>query len=74
MTNTNQLKEIIEKLIEKGYSELTKHPEKYKQYEASNGWGTVEDTIGFFRSIIKAWGWFCKDYPELVGVATFWIE
>ena len=24
--------------IANGYAELTKHPEKYKRYEAENGW------------------------------------
>lgn len=61
--------------IEKGYGELTKHPQKYKQFEASNGWGTVESTMQFFERIISAWNDFAKyEGKDLVDVATFWIE
>ena len=71
--NNGLVKDIIPK-IEKGYSELTKHPTKYRKYEAKNGWGTVESTAAFFKDIIKAWETFRKDYADLVDVTTFWIE
>lgn len=60
--------------IENGLSELVRHREKYKQYEASNGWGTVDGTINFFSSILKAWHDLISWHEELVPVATFWIE
>ena len=60
--------------IQKGYEELAKHPKRFKQYEASNGWGTVESTAAFFRDILDAWAELIKWYEELVSVATFWIE
>lgn len=60
--------------IMKGYQELLANGKKYKQYEAPNGWGTVDGTIRFFKRIIDAWETFCKWYPELIDVATFWIE
>lgn len=60
--------------IQKGFSELAWNPEKYKQYEAKNGWGTVESTAGFFKQILDDWKKFKVWYPELVPVATFWIE
>ena len=60
--------------IEKGYSELAKHPERYKKYEAKNGWGTVESTKGFFERIIQRWEQFSTYDPELSEIATFWIE
>ena len=61
--------------IEKGLHELTAHPEKYKQYEAKNGWGTVESTRGFFEDILKAWRDFKRwEDKDLVDITTFWIE
>lgn len=61
--------------IEMGYNELKYHPEKYKQYEAENGWGTVESTAVFFKDIIRAWNDLNKwEDPEIANVATFWIE
>lgn len=60
--------------IEHGLGELKNHPEKYKKYEAENGWGTVESTIRFFEDIIKAWRNFKKwEDSDLVNVTTFWI-
>ncbi len=60
--------------IEKGLHELERHPLKYKQYEAPNGWGTVESTKGFFRRIIEDWHNLLEEDEELANVATFWIE
>lgn len=61
--------------IEKGYNELTNYPEKYKKYEAKNGWGAVESTICFFGEILKSWR-DLKLYEEqdLLDLVTFWIE
>lgn len=60
--------------IAHGMAELMKYPEKYKQYEAKNGWGTVEGTIGFFSWLLNDWTKFQEEYPELKQVVTFWIE
>lgn len=61
--------------IQKGYSELTKNPLKYKQYEAKNGWGTVETTARFFKEIIESWEHFVRWEGENIwDVTTFWIE
>lgn len=65
--------DVIPKIVD-GYKELLFYPEKYKQYEAKNGWGTVKGTTRFFKQIIDDWECFCSDYPELVPVATFWIS
>ena len=70
--NNGLCKDVIP-AIEKGYFELTNHPQKYKQYEAENGWGTVESTALFFERIIKEWRYFKHYDPELAEVATFWI-
>lgn len=60
--------------IENGLKELELHPEKYKPYEASNGWGTVESTRRFYRTILDAWGKLQREEPDVAKVATFWIE
>ncbi len=60
--------------IARGYVELLTYPEKYRQYEASNGWGTVEGTKQVFSYILDAWGKLKESDPELARVATFWIE
>lgn len=59
--------------VEHGIKELTEHPDKYRKYEAENGWGTVEGTLRFFQRILRDWEDFKASYPELVPVATFWI-
>ena len=71
--NNGFCKDIIP-CIEIGLEELKAHPQKYKKYEASNGWGTVEGTIRFFEDIILSWRNFKKwEDKELVNVTTFWI-
>lgn len=61
--------------IEKGLIELATYPEKYKEFEAPNGWGTVNGTKRFFARILEAWNKFCEwNELELVAVTTFWIE
>lgn len=59
--------------IERGLEELRSYPEKYKPYEAPNGWGTVNSTIEFFERIIKDWKDFKRWNKELAEVAVFWI-
>lgn len=60
--------------IQKGLSELIAHPEKYKQYEAPNGWGTISGTTRFFQQIIQDWNEYTKwEDPEIVAKTTFWI-
>lgn len=71
--NNGLCKDVIPK-IEKGLEELRKNGIKYKKYEAKNGWGTVAGTKRFFATILDDWFTFMDEYPELVDVATFWIE
>lgn len=71
--NNGYCKDVIPH-IERGLAELRNHPEKYKPYEAENGWGTVESTAGFFENILKAWEDFRKwEDEDLVNITTFWI-
>ena len=73
--NNGLCKDVIPKIIH-GYTELTTYPEKYKQYESSNGWGTIEGCKDFFLQIINDWNYFCNDWEtkDLVDVAYFWIH
>lgn len=64
--------DVIPKIIE-GLGELEKYPEKYKEFESPNGYGTVQGTKRFFMQILKDWEMFQTMFPELVTVATFWI-
>lgn len=69
--NNGLAKDIIPS-IQKGLTELTEHPEKYRKYEAPNGWGTVEGCKRFFHEILNAYEELYP--PELKEVVTFWIE
>ena len=71
--NNGRVKEVIP-FIKQGYEELVRNPDKYKKYEAPNGYGTVVGCKRFFREIIRAWHELKEDNPELAGIATFWIE
>ena len=73
--NNGLCKDIIP-YIAKGYAELTQHPEKYKQYESPNGWGTLHGCKQFFLRIMNDWDAFCEDYStrDLVDVTYFFIE
>ena len=71
--NNGHCAEVIPK-IEAGLMELVEHGDKYKQYAAPNGWGTVKGTINFFSKIICAWNELVQEDEELAMAATFWIE
>ena len=61
--------------IEGGMWELVRNPEIYKQYEAKNGWGTVEGTKRFFEEILMEWEYFVEEHGEdVANVTTFWVE
>lgn len=59
--------------IEHGVKELTEHPDKYKNMNQKNRWGTVSSTLLFFQQILHDWERFKSWYPELAPIATFWI-
>ena len=54
-------------ILEAAVNELRTNPDKYKQYEAGNGWGTVETTAGFLNNILKN----CKAYPTAVLIVDY---
>ena len=69
-------KDVIPHIVN-GLAELTKYPEKYKKYEAENGWGTIEGCKNFFLQIINDWNAFCNDpfgYNDLKDVTYFYIS
>ena len=72
--NNGYVKDVLPS-IKKGLYELIENPEKYKPYEAENGWGTVDGTISFFERILKCWDDFRRwEDDEIVNAAVFWIE
>ena len=72
--NNGLVKDVIPS-IANGWRELTMHPEKYKPYEAPDGWGTVKGTRIFFETILADWGRLREVYgDEVANIATFWIE
>lgn len=66
------VKDIIP-AIALGLAELERNRQKYKKYEAPNGWGTINGTIAFFRTILCDWEVLKNESPELAGKVRFWI-
>lgn len=62
--------------IANGLAQLNQYPEIYAQYEAPNGWGTINGCKRFFEQILRDWENFCNDYwtRDLADVTYFWIE
>ena len=73
--NNGLCKDVVPKIAD-GLAELIKYPEKYKKYEAENGWGTIEGCKRFFITIINDWNNFCEDSwtKDLENEAYFWID
>lgn len=73
--NNGLCKDVIPKIAD-GLAELMKYPDKYKQYESPNGWGTIDGCRRFFTDIINDWNNFCEDSwtRDLADVTYFWIS
>lgn len=54
-----QAKQLIEPLTA-GLARLEANPDRYKQFNPENGWGTYEGLVEFVRSYLTA----CMDYPD----------
>ena len=66
--------DIIPK-IRHGLQELTMHPEKYKQYESPNGWGTINGCEEFFTTILTDWDYTVRMVPDdIIPLIRFWID
>jgi len=48
--------------LEKGIKKLRENPEKYKTFNASNGYGNYEDFVRFCDSVLH----WCNKYPDSV--------
>ena len=60
-------------LIQKGYDELNSNPDKYKQYESANGWGTVKGTRSFYYDCLMLIEEMKCSYPELGDIALVYV-
>lgn len=49
---------ILNKMID----EFTKHPDKYKQYEPANGWGSLQTCLTFLHKLKSK----CEEYPVAI--------
>jgi hypothetical protein len=57
--NINTAGDLIIPLRE-GLKELENNPDKYRKFDAENGWGTYPDLVTFVQSYLDACDW----YPE----------
>lgn len=57
--NATQAKHIT-KALEEGLVELVSSPDKYKEYNPDNGWGTYEGLVNFVMEYLRA----CTANPE----------
>lgn len=46
--------EDIIPILEKGLSDLRMNPDKFKQFNASNGWGKYEHLVSFVQEVLNA--------------------
>lgn len=46
--------------LERGIERLENNPSYFKEFNASNGWGTYESFLRFVYGVLRA----CKEYPE----------
>lgn len=52
--------------LQKGLEELNASPEKYREFNPSNGWGSYEGLVEFIERYLDA----CKEYPEATVIAS----
>ena len=50
------------------------NPDKYKQYEAANGWGTVEGTKRFYETCLNNASDWISCNEDLLPVAVIWVS
>lgn len=60
--------------IKRGIHELETNPDKYRQYEGSNGWGTVEGTLDFYRNCMEMYAELIECYEELADVSYVYVD
>lgn len=47
-------------ILEEGLENLKSNPKHFKQFDASNGWGTYKDFVPFVEEVLNA----CKEHPK----------
>ena len=57
--NISKAKDLIEPLRQ-GLHELKSQPDKYKQFNPKNGWGSYNGLVEFVEKYLSA----CYDYPD----------
>lgn len=57
--NITTAEQLIEPL-KLGLEELKNNPEKYKEFNPENGWGSYDNLVGWLDSYLKA----CIEYPD----------
>lgn len=57
--NVKKGKDLI-LVLTQGLAELINNPDKYKQYNPSNGWGTYQGLVKFLVNYLKA----CIEFPQ----------
>lgn len=62
------------KKIKHARRELWVSPEKYKQYESPNGWGTVGGTLQFYETCLDSASNWINDNEELLPAAVVWVS
>ena len=60
-----EAKDMVPRL-EKGIELLKKHPEFYKGFNSSNGWGLYKHFVPFCEKVLDA----CKEYPNATVTAS----
>lgn len=58
------------KEFEEDYLDMCKNPEKYKQYDSPNGWGTYETTFKSIQDLYVA----IKKYAEIDGLENIYLK
>lgn len=56
----DKLAKELEPALHQAIIKIIEDPQKFKQWEPSNGWGSVKSTLGFLRCLQAA----CLKYPE----------
>jgi len=52
--------------LEKGLAAMKADPDKYKQYESTNGWGLYRNFVPWVEEVLEG----CKQYPS----ASIWVS
>jgi hypothetical protein len=57
--NYTEAGELVQPL-EEAINKMERFPQRYKKYDADNGWGTYKDFLPWLKKLLEA----CEEYPE----------